>query len=58
MLYKNRVLPFGGTRFLYLTDAERFIRQAVLVAAGDDEEVAEGGGLQAEYMGVVAGGDA
>ena len=58
MLYKNRVLPFGGTRFLYLADAECFVRHAVLVAAGDDEEVAEGVGLQAEYMGVFAGGDA
>ena len=58
MLYKNRVLPFGGTRFLYLADAERFIRQAVLVAAGDDEEVAEGVGLQTEYVGVISRGDA
>ena len=58
MLYKNRVLPFGGTRFLYLIDAECFVRQAVLVAAGDEEEVAEGVGLQAEDVRVVAGGDA
>ena len=58
MLYKNRVLPFGGTRFLYIADAECFIRQAVLVAAGDEEEVAEGVGLQAEDVGVVAGGGA
>ena len=54
MLYKNRVLPFGGTRFLYIADAECFIRQAVLVAAGDEEEVAEGVGLQTEYVIVIS----
>jgi hypothetical protein len=48
------VLPFGGTRFLYLADAERFIRQAMLVAAGDEEEVAEGVGLQTEDVGVIS----
>ena len=54
MLYKNRVLPFGGTRFLYIADAECFIRQTVLVAAGDEEEVAEGVGLQTEYVIVIS----
>jgi hypothetical protein len=48
------VPPKGSTRFLYVADAERFIRQAVLVALGDDEEVAEGVGLQAEDVGVIS----
>ena len=43
---------------MYGVDIECFIRQAVLVAAGDEEEVAEGVGLQTENVGVVAGGDA
>ena len=52
------MLPFGGTRFLYSADIECFVRQAVLVAAGDEEKVAEGVGLQTENVGVVAGRNA
>ena len=41
-IYKNRVLPFGSTRFLYYTDSQQITRQAIFEGLeAEDEDAPE-----------------